>query len=295
MANSRDPLLRSLSLLNHLIENVASDGGIRDIARALRMSPSTVHRLLSGLVRSGLVVRRDGGTYALSPEMIRLSYLVIAHHSFERVALPHMRELVKTTKETSALGLYDSARGEMMLIATVESSQPLRHVIQMRSWMPVYAGASGLAIMAFLPGEERKAIITRTRLARITERTITDRYTLEYQLERIRRDGYASSVGQRTPGAVAVGAPIFGPNGNVVGDVIVTLPEQRFDRSREGYLAEQVMRCAHAITRDLGGATEINGKAAPQRDRADVRRRLWTRPKKQTRQTGKRTSISSRS
>ncbi len=107
--------------------------------------------------------------------------------------------------------------------------------------------------MAFLPNSEQREIIARTHLAPITDRTITEPYKLEHQLELIRAQNYACSIGQRTPGAVAIGAPIFGPTGVVVGDAIITLPEQRFDPKSEKHLARHVMTCADRITRQMGG------------------------------------------
>jgi DNA-binding IclR family transcriptional regulator len=108
--------------------------------------------------------------------------------------------------------------------------------------------------MAFLPESEQREIIARTHLAPITDRTITEPYKLEHQFELIRERHYACSFGQRTPGAVAIGAPIFGAGGNVIGDAIITVPEQRFDPASEAVLASHVIRCADRITRQMGGA-----------------------------------------
>jgi DNA-binding IclR family transcriptional regulator len=169
------------------------------------------------------------------------------------VAMPLLHELVALANETALLGLYDDARREMMFIAASESSQPVRYVNKMWEWMPVYAGASGLAIMAFLPPETQQDIITRTKLAPLTDRTITERYKLEHQLKLIRKQGYAASKGQRTNGAVAIAAPIFSSSNQVLGDVVITIPEQRFDPSTEGELGAYVMACADRITTRLGG------------------------------------------
>jgi len=253
MRNARNPLTRSLQVLRHLVQSPTDSVGVRTIALALKMAPSTMHRVLSSLVEEGLVSRRVDGTYALGLEMVRLSYLAVERLPIQKLAIPHLRQLVSVTNETALLGLYDRARQEMMFVASAESSQPLRYVNKMRTWMPVYAGASGLSIMAFLPDSEREQIIERTHLAPLTNHTVTERYKLDDLLEQVRQTGYSCTIGQRTPGAVAVGAPVFGPSGDVAGDIIITLPEQRFDRSSEPHLAAHVMRCAQAVTREFGG------------------------------------------
>ena len=252
---SRNPLARAFQILRYLLRSSEDAVGVRRIAADLEMAPSSVHRLLAGLVEEGLVKQVDeAGHYSVGLEMVRLAHLATHRLPLDKVALPHLRELVAATNETALVGAYDPLRHEMMFVAVAESNQPLRYVNKMWEWMPLYAGASGLAIMAYLPETERQEIITRTRLAPVTDRTITEPYKLEHQLELVRERCYACSVGQRTPGAVAIGAPIFGPTGDVVGDAIITLPEQRFDRASEHRLARHVITCADRITRQMGGA-----------------------------------------
>ncbi len=251
---SRNPLARSFQILRYLLRSSEDAIGVRRIAADLKMAPSSVHRLLAGLVEEGLVKQVDeAGHYAVGLEMVRLAHMAEHRLPLHKVALPHLRELVAATNETALVGAYDPLRHEMMFVAVAESNQPLRYVNRVWEWMPIYAGASGLAIMAFLPESERREIITRTRLTPVTDRTITEPYKLEHQLELIRERRYACSVGQRTPGAVAIGAPIFGPSGDVVGDAIITLPEQRFDPASEKHLARHVTTCADRITRQMGG------------------------------------------
>jgi DNA-binding IclR family transcriptional regulator len=254
--STRNPLASSFQILRYLLGSNADAVGVRKIASDLGMAPSSVHRLLSGLVEEGLVEQVDDtGLYSLGLEMVRLAHMASDRLPLHKVAIPHLRDLVAASNETALVGAYDQIRQEMMFVAMVESNQPLRYVNKMWEWMPVYAGASGLAIMAYLPAEEQREIIARTHLAPITDRTITEPYKLEHQFALIRERSYACSMGQRTPGAVAIGAPIFGPAGNVIGDAIITVPEQRFDPASEAHLASYVIRCADRITRQMGGVS----------------------------------------
>jgi DNA-binding IclR family transcriptional regulator len=251
---TRNPLGRSFQILRYFLRSADDAIGVRRIAADLEIAPSSVHRLLAGLVEEGLVEQVDDtGLYSLGLEMIRMAHMAADRLPLHKVAIPHLRELVAVSNETALVGAYDHIRREMMFVAMVESNQSLRYVNRMWEWMPIYAGASGLAIMAFLPESEQREIIARTHLAPITDRTITEPYKLEHQFELIRERHYACSFGQRPPGAVAIGAPIFGAGGNVIGDAIITVPEQRFDPASEAVLASHVIRCADRITRQMGG------------------------------------------
>jgi DNA-binding IclR family transcriptional regulator len=114
----------------------------------------------------------------------------------------------------------------------------------------VHSGATGLAILAFLPEPERRAIYA-AGLPRLTTATIVSADELEATCAQIREYGHARSVAQRLTGAAAVAAPVLDSEGAVFGDVSVTIPEQRFDPSREEPLARRVRAAAARVTDEL--------------------------------------------
>ena len=126
------------------------------MAADLKMAPSSIHRLLAALVEEGLVEQHRGSGALLDrPEMIRLCHQATGRLPLSKIAMPHLRELVAVIeRDGAARRCTTSSRQEMMFVAVAESNQPLRYVNKMWEWMPVYAGASGLAIMAFLPEVE---------------------------------------------------------------------------------------------------------------------------------------------
>ena len=250
----RDPVVKALKLLAWLIEQPGGSAGVREIATALKMSPSGVHRLLSVLVEEGMVRQApETSRYSIGIELYRLSNIAAAKAPIRRVALKHMRRLVDACNETALLAIYDRSRLEMMFAASVESSHPLRYVIELNQWIPVHVGAPGLAIMAFLTPDEIAAVIERTRLSPVTDFSITEPYRLEIELEKIRKNGCASTKGQLIPGATGLAAPIFGSGGEVLGDISLTIPEQRLTQGGEAKLLELLMECATRVTEDIGG------------------------------------------
>jgi DNA-binding IclR family transcriptional regulator len=72
-------------------------------------------------------------------------------------------------------------------------------------------------------------------------------------MARVRERGYALTHGQRIQGAVGLAVPIFSSRGAVIGDVCLTIPEQRYDPGGESRLATELLECATRITADLGG------------------------------------------
>jgi DNA-binding IclR family transcriptional regulator len=253
----RDVLGKALQLLWWIVE--ASDNakdnvwGVRELAQGLHLPPATVHRVLISLMKHGLVQRNhNSGQYQVGMEFYRLASKVQSSLAIRNAGIPVMQDLVAQCNETAFLGLYDLSRMEMMFVAAVNSNHPLRYIVPINEWIPVYAGASGLAIMAFLPKDERQAIIKRTRLTPLTEHTISHPAALENEFARVRARGYAFSRGHRNVGAVAIAAPIWSPNGRVIGDLVLSMPESRFDEKMEPTFARLVIQNARCIMERLG-------------------------------------------
>ncbi|MCA1669812.1 MAG: IclR family transcriptional regulator [Thermomicrobia bacterium] len=251
---TRDPVARAFAILLWMVDASGTAWGLREIAAGVAMHPSTLYRVLSHLQEGGQIQQDpETGRYSLGLGFLRLAWKAADHHSVREIALPWLKALVDATGETALLALYDPSRQEMLLAATVDSPHPIRQMRQIAEWLPVTAGATGLAILAFLPEAEQHAILTRP-LPALTPHTTTNRPALERALARIRQQGYALTHGERTPGAAGVAAPIVGPAGRVIGSVGITQPEQRFRPEDAPHQAERVISSARIISDQLSGS-----------------------------------------
>jgi DNA-binding IclR family transcriptional regulator len=250
----RDPLSKALQLITWMVEQDPDNAtwGIREIAGTLDLPPSTIYRVLVSLERLSLVESDESSRYRLGMNFFRLAWRATAHLPIQRAALAPMRELVAVTNETALLGLLDPTRLKMMYVAQIESRQALRYVVDMYEWLPLHAGAGGLGILAFLDEPSWQKVIDRG-LAAFTDRTITEPERLLDRLGHIRSQGYVTFHGGRISGAVGVAAPVYGALGEVVADVVLTVPESRWSGHDEPDLAELLIACSDRITEQLGG------------------------------------------
>lgn len=248
----RHPLARGIELLTVMIDSDQDTHGVRELAGRLEVSPSTVHRLLTDLEKLGLVGRTETGNYRLGLEFLRLAWTTVDRYPLQEVSTDTLRELAEHSGETSFFAIYGEQRQQMMFSLAVESSHPLRYTLPLKRWIPLYAGASGLAILAYLPADARRELLRKAHPA-LTERTVVDPVALERRLEDIVRDGYALTRGERIEGAVAIASPVFGPSRAVVGSTGVSLPESRFNEAHAASLAGLVKQAAGQISEYLTG------------------------------------------
>src|SRR4051812_41526224 len=76
MQNTRNPISKALKALAWLVENSGPEVGVRELATAMKIAPSSAHRLLMGLAEEGFIRQNaDSGRYELGLEFLRLAYL----------------------------------------------------------------------------------------------------------------------------------------------------------------------------------------------------------------------------
>jgi IclR family acetate operon transcriptional repressor len=250
----REPVLRAFGLLATMLDFNGKPFGVRELAEAAGLPVTSVHRALGAMSNAGMVRRHGDGTYDIGFEFFRLASRAAALMPVRRAAQPVLEDLVARCGESAMLGLYDPRRHLMMMKTYVSSGHPLQYRVDLDVWSPIYLGATGLAILAALSEEELDAAVEQYGVAALTDPAVTDRAALDAELALTRERGYAFTIGAGIPGAVTIAAPIWGSAGELLGDIVITFPDTRFDPSREQPLATQVRAAARELTYRLGGA-----------------------------------------
>jgi DNA-binding IclR family transcriptional regulator len=166
------------------------------------------------------------------------------------LAKPYLRELNQASDETTYLSILDDT--EILYVGMVESTQSVRMYSAIGTRNPLYCSSMGKAILAFLPVEERNALLDRITLAPCTANTITDRAALTKELELIRAQGFAIDNVEIEEGVRCLGAPVFNYMGQVFAAVSISGPAYRLSVERLQELSKLVIRATTAISTDLG-------------------------------------------
>lgn len=226
--------------------------GLREVARSLGLPRSTAHRLLRAMETAGfLVYDPEGQTYRLGLWLAQLGEVAMASVDLRTASRPYLRSLAAETGESALLLVVQGSSA--VVIDVQETSSPLRLTLPVGTPWPLHAGASNRVLLAYLPAHQQEEILRRP-LARITPRTITDPHWLRRELDRVRRRGFAYSVGELTPGVAAVAVPILA-QGRLLGGLAVAGPAGRLTPGRVPGVVRRLREAAQAIARDLIGTT----------------------------------------
>lgn len=243
---------RVVQILTRVAE-ADDDVSIAGLAANLGLPRPTVHRLLALLRDEGLIeadpVSRH---YRAGPEFIRVASLVAQKWSLTTLARPFLEEIVADCQETCVLGVYLPAQRRMMFADYVSSPHALTYRIETMTPLSVAWGASGLSILAFRDAEEIEAVLADAEPSPVNGRALPSGRTMLRRLQEIRRQGYASSLGQKIPEARGVAAPVRDASGRAVASLCLTVPQFRFQHDSEVRFAHAVMSRAKELSKLLG-------------------------------------------
>jgi IclR family transcriptional regulator, acetate operon repressor len=245
------PMARWLKVLNAFIER--DEWGIRELAAAIDVPRSAVHRIVHEMARLGLLASGSvRGQFRPGPELVRLAVLLADQLDVRLVARPILESTMRQIDETVILGLYAPSRRQFWAVDAAESSHPIRYIWEsLRVWSDLHVGSSGKGILAFLPEQEREAILEPLADPVPGLKPIA-KDELRAELGDAQRRGYVVSRGERFAGAVGVSAPVRDAAGRVIGNLIIGWPDNRTSPEKETGAARGVVAAAAELSMRLG-------------------------------------------
>ena len=239
-----------LRILEHLSQ-ADRPLGVAELASALRLSKSSVHRPLTTLVELGYV-KQEAVTarYAASLKMWEVGSAVLDRLDLKRVAAEPMTELAGETGETVHLSILDG--NHVVHIDKIECEHAIRAYSRVGGRVPVHCIATGKAMLAF-QSEAFIKMATRN-LKPATPETVVDPGFLLTELAQIRRNGISISRGAWQPGVDGIAAPIRNANGHVVAALGISGPAIRLRSKGCARYVPLVADAAAKISRALGYA-----------------------------------------
>jgi DNA-binding IclR family transcriptional regulator len=141
---------------------------------------------------------------------------------------PLMHKLREQTGETILLTTPNDTRDRSVCIARVDGQYDLRIHLPLGRQVPLHAGASAEALLAYFPADEVDELIRRVGLPKVASRTITDPEELRERLAAIRSQGYAVTQEETNDGSWGVAAPIMDSREQPVAALGVSAPLSRY-------------------------------------------------------------------
>jgi DNA-binding IclR family transcriptional regulator len=240
---------RALALLQYLARH-SGEHGVRALAIALHLSPSTTYRLLETLEARGFVHQnRQTDRYSIGVAAVQLGIAALGALDLSAVAPPYLRDLVTATGESAFLAVLDDT--EVVYLLKEEGRHAIRTTARLGSRRPLHCTGLGKALLAALPDVDAAALLARAGMPAWTAHTITDPAVLLAQLAEVRARGYATDREEVEEGLACVAAPIRDYRGATIAAISMAGPVARV-LPREELFGRQVAATARQISTALG-------------------------------------------
>lgn len=240
---------RGLAILE-LLDTAPHGRNLTEISQAIGSPKNSTSRLVQTLIGRGYLTRDDDGQrFRLTGKLLRLGQPRTADASLVECSLAAMRELRDATQETIQLGI--SIGDEGVVIEKIESAQAVRIGVDIGLRFHLHNNAPGKVLLAFQHPKERERTLRRLKLARFTERTITDQDALRRECERVVKQGYGTDSGEADEGIHCVAAPVFAKPNHLCATIWASAPAGRMPRGKFAGVAAAVMQAARVIERNL--------------------------------------------
>jgi DNA-binding IclR family transcriptional regulator len=218
---------RALAILAAFDEHVPVLS-LAELASRTGLYKSTILRLLVSLERRGFVERRPDGRYRIGSQAWRVGALFTLDLTLEKILLPIMERLSAEVRESVSfyVPLLDTTPPMRMCLLRVAPQRRVRDIFHVGNRLPMDKGAGGRVIRAFADPSYREDDCIRTERA-------------------------YSAWGELDPEVCAVGSPVMGPDGRLLGALVLSAPSARHDPSWLEAMKPIVITAAEEASRNF--------------------------------------------
>ena len=217
------------------------------ISEATGIPRSTVQRILKTLQGEGVVAKKLGKGYTLTPKLLSIGLRGIAERDMLDVAIPVIRALSESTRETISINVISGY--ERVCIYRIEGTHPITRNIRIGSQAPLFRGSAGKVIAAALTSWERDKILKDyLENGQIEQDKIP---ALLQELEIVKRQGYSISIAERVEGSASLAVPIRDIMDRVVGSLSLSTIQERLTTETRKKFLEMLLSSAAQIHQSL--------------------------------------------
>ncbi|WP_108485520.1 IclR family transcriptional regulator [Oceaniglobus ichthyenteri] len=180
---------------------------VTEIAERLNIPRPTANRLISNLIKLGMLKRDGGGTRIIEgDELVDLAGNVLTGAASRGPRHEVLRQLVIDLRETANVGTISN--GQIVYVDRVEAAWPLAFRLDVGSRVPIHCSAIGKLLLSRMNDTQRRRYVDTLPLQRRTENSICDPELLIRELDRIRVTGVALDNEECFSGVIGIAVAI---------------------------------------------------------------------------------------
>lgn len=220
-----------------------------EIAKTFGVSPSSLYRIIQTLVSMGFLNKIATNTYELGSKVLSCGFSYLASRETIELAAPHITKLRDITSLSSHLAIREGT--ENLYVFRALALQRLSVNVPVGTRFACHTTAIGRALLSGLSPASLQHIYQGKRLDDYPAMPPQSLPDLISMCETERRQGFHINASDY---AIALAAPIYNYNSEVVAAVNVSGPEAMMSKPElQRVLVEQLTATALDITTEISG------------------------------------------
>ncbi|MFD1880664.1 IclR family transcriptional regulator [Paracoccus pacificus] len=236
---------RAINLLSIVAERGEAGTRLSDVAEQSGLHLATTRRILQALVADGfLAFNTQTKLYSVGPAIFSFAVKGSPWFARREIFMPVLDRIAEQTRDTVLFSVRSGS--EAVCLARREGEFPIRVLsLEAGSRRPLGAGSGSLAILAFLPSDERQALIRQN--ASLYDAFKLSAADVAQMVTDTRRTGFSFNPARIIDGVYGVAVPIL-VNGEAVASISVTAIASRMSVERRLEIAQVICRELLSIT-----------------------------------------------
>jgi IclR family transcriptional regulator, pca regulon regulatory protein len=179
-------LERGLSVIR-TFANQTDNLTLSDVAQSAGLPRATTRRLLLTLKRLGYI-ESDRNFFRITPQILVLANAYLTSSNLLRVSQPYIERISRTLDESVSVSILNQDAVVYVARSAKRRIESLHRDVG--SQLPAYCTSMGRILLAYLGEQDLDGYLERTKLIKLTSRTIVDPRELRRVLEESRRNEY---------------------------------------------------------------------------------------------------------
>lgn len=246
-------VIKALKLLNFFTVETP-ELTLKEIAIKAGIPKPTAYRLLSSLESSDFLYKtkenEHDSRYRLGLKLLELGQIVSDQLEVRAIALPYMEKLAEEINEVIHLVIVN--QDEATYIEKVDSFRALRLNTRVGKSSPLYLGSGPKLLLAYLDRTRQEKILDVATSYRPNDKEPIDRQQLLDELDVIRQNSYAYSVGEQDADTTGISYPIYDYRNQVIAALAVSGLSSHFEGANLNQHKAKTKQTAETISRQLG-------------------------------------------
>jgi DNA-binding IclR family transcriptional regulator len=225
---------------------------LKDLALQTGLDKASILRVLETLTEEGYVQRNDSHkTYQLGDQAILLGLAMQQRMPVVHLARPYMLRVAANSGDTALL--LQRMGGESVCIDREFGGYPIRaNYLEVGTRRPLGLSSGGLALLAWLPDEEIRAVLDISEPALRRNYPHVTRNFIEDQIAKSRAQGHACVLNLLVEQMGGIAVPLFGADGRPFAALVVSALARRIEERRQS-LAQMLQDTAVSFAKEHTG------------------------------------------